>query len=48
MLQSDKVDKETLAKIDAGYQRLQSDAKCKSLLKKHLTKDVRADYIQQG
>lgn len=37
-----KVDKETIKKIEDAYQKLNGPegAKCKSLLKKHLTKDV--------
>ncbi|PAA67925.1 hypothetical protein BOX15_Mlig008485g1 [Macrostomum lignano] len=34
------VDPEVVSYIEAGYQKLQSDATCHSLLKKHLTKEV--------
>ena len=33
-------DQATLDKLEAGFQKLQGAADCKSLLKKHLTKEV--------
>lgn len=34
------VDQETLEKLEAGFQKLQDAKDCKSLLKKHLTREV--------
>ena len=33
-------DQATLDKLEAGFQKLQAAADCKSLLKKHLTREV--------
>lgn len=34
------VDQATLAKLEAGFRKLQDAKDCKSLLKKHLTEEV--------
>mgnify|MGYP001102777544 CR=1 FL=1 len=40
LLAKAEADKETQAKCEAAYKKLQASKECKSLLKKHLTKDV--------